>query len=136
MKKKILFSVLIIGAIAVGIGYYMFQKPVESLRDKSPTWQGTSEDLYDEFTSDEVEGNKTFTGNIIEVSGTVVEVMQNTDSSSTLILNSSHPIFGVKCRLDPKFNTAETPAQGKKVTLKGLCTGINSDVELNQCIIL
>ncbi|NEN22989.1 hypothetical protein G3O08_05680 [Cryomorpha ignava] len=135
MKKKIIFSVLILVAVAVSIGYYMFQKPVESLRDKEATWQGSSEDLYDEFTADEVAGNKTFTGNILEVTGTVVDVMQNADSSSTLILNSSHPIFGVKCRIDPKFNKVETPSKGSEVSLKGLCTGINSDVELNQCII-
>jgi len=136
MKKKIVFSVLIIGAIALGIGYYMFQKPVESLRDKDPAWQGMSEDLYENFSEDEVAGNKIFTGNILQVTGTVVEILQNSDSSSTLILNSSHPVFGVKCRLDPKFNTSKTPAEGAEITLKGLCTGINSDVELNQCIIL
>jgi len=135
MKKKIILSVLIIAAIAVSIGYYMFQKPVESLRDREAAWKGSSEELFDAFASDETAGNKTFTGKILLVNGVVVETMVNADSSNTLILNSSHPIFGVKCRLDPKDNPQSTPSKGNAVSIKGLCTGMNSDVEINQCII-
>ncbi len=113
----------------------MFQKPVESLRDQEADWKGSSEELFEAFDSDEAAGNKTYTGKILLVNGTVVETMVNADSSNTLILNSEHPIFGVKCRLDPKDNTSPIPSAGDNVSLKGLCTGMNSDVELNQCII-
>ena len=135
MKKKIALSVLILATIGVSIGYYMFQKPVESLREKEATWQGSSEELFDTFNSDEAGSNIAYTGKVLTVNGIVVETMVNSDSSNTLILNSSHPIFGVKCRLDPKDNPQPTPAKGDAVSVKGLCTGMNSDVELNQCII-
>lgn len=136
MKTKIISSIVIIAAIAISVGYYMFQKPVESLRDTEAVWEGSSDELFDAFQNDEATGNATYTGKILKVSGVVVETMLNSDSSKTIILSSSHPIFGVKCRLDPDDNDSPAPIKGEKITLKGLCTGINSDVELNQCIIL
>lgn len=136
MRNKIIVSIVLIISIAVAVGYYMFQKPVESLREAEPVWTGSSEELFDTFSADEETGNKTYTGKILMVNGIVVESMINADSSKTVILNSSHPIFGVKCRLDPKDNNSKVYTNGEKITLKGLCTGMNSDVEINQCIIL
>lgn len=136
MKKKITITVVLLVLIGLGTAYYLFQKPVQSLRGETPAWTGTGNQLFNAFTADEASGNKKFTGKVLQVSGVVAEIMQNADSSKTLILKSTHPVFGVKCRLDPKYNSGQVPAKGSKVLLKGLCTGINSDVELNQCVIL
>lgn len=96
----------------------------------------TSRELHNSFEADENAANAKFTGKVIEVEGELVEILENSDQSSTLILSSEHPIFGVKCRINPKDNPGAIPQVGSRVKLKGLCTGFNSDVELDQCIIL
>ncbi len=136
MKKGIIIT-LLIAAIAVGsLAYYFYQKPVESLRDATTELSLTSEELHSNFENDEAAANKKYTGKVIEVEGELVEILENSDQSSTLILSSAHPIFGVKCRLNPKDNSKAIPEKGSRVKLKGLCTGFNSDVELDQCILL
>jgi len=135
--KKILIAVLIVLVLAgAGLAYYLYQKPVESLREAKSEQSMTSEELYSSFEADESAANEKFTGAVITVEGELVEILENSDQSSTLILSSTHPIFGVKCRLNPKDNPTAIPPTGNKVRIKGLCTGFNSDVEMDQCIIL
>jgi hypothetical protein len=136
MKKTIwiIIALVIVGGAAVA--YYMYQKPVESLRDAEVAASLPGTELFSEFEQDLAASNKKYVGKVLKVNGQVIDKLTNADSSQTLVLASSDPIFGVKCRLDPKDNPATIPGKGATVTVKGLCTGLNADVELNQCIIL
>lgn len=136
MKKIIILFLL--GAVITGasMGLYFYQKPVASLESQTPTGTFSSTELFEIFNTDEQAANAKYTGQVVEVSGEVVEIMENSDASTTLVLSSDDPIFGVKCRIDPEFNKKSLPKTGTEVRVKGLCTGVNADVELNQCIIL
>ncbi len=136
MKKIIIL--FLVGALIIGasMGFYFYQKPVASLESETPLGTFTSTELFDLFNRDEPAANAKYTGQVVEVSGKVVEIMENSDESTTLVLSSDDPIFGVKCRIDPEFNKKSLPETGSEVRIKGLCTGMNADVELNQCIIL
>jgi hypothetical protein len=136
MKKIIILFLL--GAVIIGasMGLYFYQKPVASLESQTPTGTFSSTELFEIFNTDEQAANAKYTGQVVEVSGEVVEIMENSDASTTLVLSSDDPIFGVKCRIDPEFNKKSLPETGTEVRVKGLCTGVNADVELNQCIIL
>ncbi len=134
--KKIIIAILLLGGIAAATAYYLFQKPVESLEKAKPEATFTASALYDSFDSNEAAASEAYSGKVIEVSGTLTEIMKNEDGSTTLVLASDHPIYGVKCRLDPDFKLSNILTEGSVVKLKGLCTGFNADVELNQSIIL
>ncbi len=136
MVKKIGISVLVLALIGAAIGYYLFQKPVASFSSDAPAFSLSSEVLFDEFANDEVAALALYEGKLIEVRGPVVELMENSDGSTTLILAANDPIFGVKCRLDPGEAEVPTVSQGDVVQLKGLCIGMNSDVELDRCILI
>jgi hypothetical protein len=134
--KKIIIAILLVGGVGAAIALYLFQKPVASLESATPTATFTASALFDVFESNEVSAAEAYSGKVIEVSGTLAEIMKNEDGSTTLVLSSEHPIYGVKCRLDPDFKLLNIPEEGSTVKLKGLCTGYNADVELNQSIIL
>lgn len=136
MKKIIIFTLLGLAIIGGSIAFYLYQKPVGSLAGDEPVGTFTSAALFEIFSDDEQAANTKYTGQVVEVSGEVVEIMQNSDASTTIVLSSADPIFGVKCRIDPEYNKKSLPETGAEVRVKGLCTGLNADVELNQCIIL
>ncbi len=133
--KKILIIAAVAAVLGASIGYYLFQKPVQSLEDEKPALSISAADLFDAYEIDETTAGATYTSKIIEVSGKLSEVMKNEDGSTTLLLETAHPIFGIKCRLDSGIGIASFPEPGTMVQLKGHCTGFNADVELNQCIL-
>lgn len=135
MKKRI-FGILVLFAVAAAaIAFYMYQKPVASLAGEEAVAAMSSTDFFAAFADDEQKANAAYTGKIVEITGEVVDIMTNSDQSTTLVLASDDPIFGVKCRIDPTFNKAPLPGSGETTTVKGRCTGMNADVELNECII-
>lgn len=136
MKKTF---IILIALVLVGGGltaWYLYQKPVESLRDAETIGDFSSQEIYQAFSTDLVSAREKYVGKVIGIQGTVIDQLQNTDESTTLILEGGHPVFGVKCRLDPKEAGENIPRKGETVRLKGMCIGMNSDVEMNRCIIL
>lgn len=136
MKKRTI--ILVLGALAISAlaaALYLYQKPVGNLKSSKATHKTSASQFFEAFETDEAGATALYNGKIIEVEGKVVEILQNQDESTTLILESNHPIYGVKCRLDPAVNQ-DIPLQNDQITLKGICTGFNADVELNLCIVL
>ena len=134
--KKILIVAAIAAIIASSVAYYLFQKPVQSLENENPEVSITAAELFDAYERDEVSAGASYTSKIIEITGNLSEIMKNDDGSTTLVLESAHPIFGIKCRLDPGIEITLLPEPGTSIRLKGHCTGYNADVELNQCVLL
>lgn len=122
-------------AIAAGaFGYYQFTKEPETLEKLSPDLRISSMELYNQFDTDGANAQQAFVGKLIQVNGDVTELITNQDSSITIVLSSDHPIFGVKCRLDPRSDNPEVTV-GENVSITGRCMGFNQDVELNPSII-
>lgn len=136
MKKTVLIILAFLLVAGAAVGYYMYNKPVETLENKNATAEISTTALFSEFSEDETKAMATYEGKVLQVEGSLIETMENSDGSTTLILDGGDPIFGVKCRLDPSVKGEEIPAKGETVRLKGLCIGMNADVEMNQCIIL
>ena len=136
MKKTIIaiLAIAVIGGVA--LGYYMYNKPVETLESQEVEAKISATELFASFSENEAESMKTYQGKVLEVEGTLIEEMTNSDGSTTLILDGGDPIFGVKCRLDPSVDGEAVPAKGESLRLKGRLIGMNADVEMNQCIIL
>lgn len=136
MKKSILIVLAVVLVAGAAIGYYMYNKPVETLESQEAADEISATALFSEFSENETEAMAKYEGKVLEVEGSLIEIMKNSDGSITLILDGGDPIFGVKCRLDPSVEGEVIPEKGETVRLKGLCIGMNADVEMNQCIIL
>jgi hypothetical protein len=134
--KKVILILLVLVLAGAATGWYMYNKPVENLENQEATVKFAAVDLFQEFSENEAEAMKAYEGKVLEISGNLIEQMENSDGSTTLILDGGDPIFGIKCRLDPSVNSKVIPQAGEAVRLKGLCIGMNADVEMNQCIIL
>ena len=136
MKRKILFTILIIiiGGIATGI--YLLNKPRQSIMDSKPVAILNSEELVMEFESDESKSNNLYLGKVIEVSGIVDQI--STDELGVLnITLRGGDLAGVGCQFEKsKDSDSAKPKIGDNLTVKGICTGILMDVVLVDCVIV
>ena len=137
MRKKIILGVLIIIAAGTATGLYYYNKPVESLKNKSADIRITSEKLFSDFAANEENANKVYLNKIINVAGSVTSVNKNNDGSITLQLQSDDAMGSVTCKMEINETvTAARVAVGTLVSVNGKCTGYLMDVIMVNCGLL
>lgn len=126
--KKIIIPIVVIALIGAAIGYYMYNKPVESLNNKTADVTVTADQLLADYESDEATANGKYLGKVVQVTGKVTEV-SNQEGKNKIHFETSNPISVVITELD-EGNTLEGVNAGDEATVKGLCSGYLSDVIL------
>lgn len=141
MKKNriYIFIAILIGiglAIAAGVGFYLYNKAPESLKNKASDFTITALDLYTQYETNETNADQQYLDKVLEVSGNVAEILENTDSQLTLLLGEADQLSGVSCTID-KLNSpfADEIQVNDYIILRGRCTGKLMDVVLIDCII-
>lgn len=136
MKK---WAVIIILALGVGayIGYKMYNKPFDVMKDMKEDFSLTAEDLYNQFDANEDEANKKYLNKIILVSGKVQGTVVNDTGMTGLSLETGSPMGGIICEFDTKTDPVKQKYEpGTELQLKGICTGKLMDVVLSRCIVV
>ncbi|HYG51820.1 MAG TPA: hypothetical protein VD905_13005 [Flavobacteriales bacterium] len=135
LKRKIIYF----GVVAVlGVGvyaYYEYTRKPATASELSTDFKMTAEELRTAYDNEEA-ANKKYLDKIIEVSGTVDAVSEN-NKAWDVSLATSDPMTLITVQLMPEEGkNASKLKPGDKVTLKGICNGKVSDVELNKGTII
>ncbi|MCE7922351.1 MAG: hypothetical protein DYG98_04790 [Haliscomenobacteraceae bacterium CHB4] len=132
--KRILYFLLAIACLSGAIGYYLWNKPHENMQTAKADMTIDATALFNEFNTDEAAANAKYLDKTIAVAGKVKETTKADDGTVKVSLDTGSD-FGVLCELDPLSQHARTDfAAGETVTLKGICTGLNFDVQLTRCV--
>lgn len=124
--KKILIAILSIGLIGVGIGLYLFNKPLESTKSMKAHFNMAASELLSAFESDENTANEKYLDKVIEVRGQV-QKMDTKNGKTTIYLEANNPMSNIIFQLEQSNSKIEI---GEHITLKGICTGYLMDVVL------
>ncbi len=133
--KKILIGLLLTAVLGGGLGYYMWNKPPESMANRKSDMGLAAGDLYTAFQKDEAAANAQYVGKIIVINGTVKE-SRTVDGVHKLALETGSPDALINCELDNQTQHARTQFNlGEKVKIKGECAGADLDgsVQLSHC---
>ena len=126
--KKIIIPLVVLGLIAAGVGYYMYNKPVESLDKKKADITVSAEQILADYEANEEAANDKYLGKVVEVSGKVAQVTTE-EGKNKVHLETGNPISVVISELE-EGNNAEGLQAGDQATVKGMCSGYLSDVIL------
>lgn len=132
--KKIIVPILVLGLIAAGFGYYMYNKPVESLDNKKADISVSADQLLTDYETDENAANDKYLGKVVEVNGKIADVTVE-DGKSKIHLETSNPISVVISELDAG-NDAQGLQAGDHAKVKGMCSGYLSDVILVRATVV
>jgi len=136
-KKKFFFAgITLCLLIVITAGFYWYQKPRSSLSDLKPAYTLNAKDLYSVYQQDETTANQQFLGKVVQVKGTVDNVLQ-TDSTVSLLLSSGNDMGGVNCSMAKNKQDQPTlPLKGAIIQVKGRCIGFLMDVNLADAVIV
>lgn len=134
--KKITIYILIIGLLAIFIGYKMYNKPHINVAEKPVEITIIANTLLADFSSDETKANTEYLDKIIAVKGMVTTIEFNGEKAA-ISLQTKDDFGSVVCYLvKDEFKKSAEIKEGQEVILKGICTGFLMDVILVKCVIM
>ncbi|MEP6794614.1 MAG: hypothetical protein ABJB16_09835 [Saprospiraceae bacterium] len=132
--KKIFITLIVLAVIGASYGYYMYNKPVESLENKEADVTISADQLIADYESDEKTANEKYLGKVVVVSGKITEIT-NEEGKRKVNLETSNPISTVICEMEENKKTEKLKA-GDMIKVKGMCSGYLSDVILVQSVVV
>jgi tRNA_anti-like len=132
--KKIILSLLAVGLIGGGIGYYQYNRPLATMSESKAAITTDAQTLFNAYEINETDANAKYNGKVVSVAGKVKEVTKA--EKVTIVLETESAMSSVLCNLDPTAQHAKIDFQpGETVKIKGECTGFLMDVILERCIV-
>lgn len=121
--------IAVIGGV---VGYRMWNKPHREVESEKGI-EITAVELVKEYAGNEGTANAKYLDKTIQVTGEVTEIKTNQEGNTTVTLKSDDPFAGVFCTLKEK---SVDIASGANVTIKGICSGMLSDVRLREAVVV
>ena len=136
--KKLLWFVLICAVAGGGIGYYLWNKAPESVAKKTPDFTLMPKELLVDYEDNEEAANTKYLGKIIQVNGTIEEIVPGDKMQMQIMLETGDMMSRVSCVMEEDTNTflSRKLKKGDTVTIKGFCTGRIMDIVLDRCVIV
>lgn len=131
--KKVLAAVIIVALAAGSYGWYQYQKAPPDIRKEKGGIETTAVDLLKEFQQNETVANTKYVDKILVVSGTVTEVQTDSAGQSTVVLQTNDLLSTVTCSFYQGDESIKQIKAGAAARIKGVCTGMLTDVVLNKC---
>lgn len=122
MIKKVILGLLVIGLVGGGIAYWQLNKSHRDIGAEEASIKISSIDLFQAYIEDEAGSNKKYLDKVIEVNGTIMEISNEGEEGSLVVLQSHDDFFGVNGYFD-KGVSIEGLEVGNEIKIKGHCTG-------------
>ena len=144
MRKKKIIAVTVVSALLCGgwYGYKEYTRKVSDLSKVKADMSLHALELISAFEKNEDLSNANYLDKIIEVGGNVKEIERNDNGHFTVVLGEELQLSSVRCSMDSTYQERLGQLRkGSSVTIKGACTGFNtdellgSDVILNRCVV-
>lgn len=136
--RKYGFVVLLLAVAAASWYIYAeYNRKPSDLSSLKPQAKVNDSVLITLYMSNEQIANQKYLGKPIDVTGTVLEIINLNDTVANIMLGKADELHKVSCLMDAKHvNDVKDYIPGNKITIRGICTGFLIDVELNRCVII
>jgi hypothetical protein len=132
--KKVRLAILVLGLIGVGVGYYLYNEPVQSLQHKKPDIEVSAHKLFSDYEADEKAANDQYLGKVVQVTGPVGAIVDE-GGKKKVHLEAGNSISSIICEIEEGHDIGDIKA-GDLVKIKGLCSGYLSDVIIVQANVM
>ncbi|OQP64007.1 hypothetical protein A3860_21540 [Niastella vici] len=131
--KKIITGVIVLALAAAGYGWFLYQKPPPDIRKEKGGIEITAIELLKAFQQDEMAGNAKYVDKVLIVSGIVNGIQTDSSGQATVTLRTNDLLAAVTCSFYQDDEGVKKIKTGAPVRIKGICTGMLSDIVLNKC---
>jgi hypothetical protein len=130
--KKIITAMIILALAGGAYGWYQYQKAPPDIR-KQEGVEIAAVNLLKEFQENETAANAKYVDKVLVVTGTVTGVQTDSSGQATVYLQTNDLLSAVTCSFYKDDEGVKNIKTGATARVKGVCTGMLSDIVLNKC---
>ena len=116
----------------------MYSREPANLKQVKADYSINAEMLVGFFTNEEERANEMYTGKVIDVYGTIGDLVQNPELGYSIVFKSTidqGPY--INCLIDKRYmEDYNLYAIGDSVLVRGFCTGKLFDIEINRATVI
>ncbi|EAQ41026.1 OB-fold putative lipoprotein [Polaribacter sp. MED152] len=128
--KKIVLPIIFLSIVVAVVAYNVYNKPHVDVADAKADVTVTAENLFSEFSKDEVRANTQYLDKIIQVQG-LIQNLKVENELGVVTLKTEDDFGTVQCNLSREATSNfKLLKKNDLVTIKGICTGYLMDVVL------
>ena len=131
--KKIITAMIILALAGGSYGWYQYQKAPPDIRKEKGGVEITAVELLKEFQQNETASNTKYVDRVLVVTGTVTGVQTDSSGQVTVYLQTNDLLSAVTCSFYKDDEGIKKINTGSVARIKGVCTGMLTDVVLNKC---
>lgn len=132
MKKLIPIVILIAAIIGGTVAYRMYNKPHRDIASEDAAFSLTANELFDAFEENEADANAKYLDQVVEVTGEVAEVTENSAGQAVITITAANAMLGGVSATMQEAGGVNI-SEGETATVKCRCTGYLMDVILVNC---
>jgi tRNA_anti-like len=137
LRNRIILGLFVALLIAGLWAYKEYNRKPADIKSEKADLSITAVELLQRYNKNSAAADSAFVDKIVEVSGSIKQIEQTSDSSATIYLGVASLENNVSCLLQASETAkAKNFKQGDSVSLRGVCTGFLMDVELNRCVVV
>jgi len=128
--KKIVLPIIFLSIVVAVVAYNVYNKPHVDVADAKADVTVTAENLFSEFSNDEIKANTQYLDKIIQVQG-LIQNLKVENELGVVTLKTEDDFGTVQCNLSrDATSNFRLLKENDLVTIKGICTGYLMDVVL------
>lgn len=132
--KKIIAAIIIMILAGAGYGWFLYNKKPADTRQQAALAEISAIELVKAYQKDEAAANRQYVDRLIIVSGKVSGTQVDAEGHATVFIDTGDPLAAVTCSFyNDEVEAVKKIAAGSPVRIKGMCTGMLTDVVLNKC---
>lgn len=136
MKKFAIFLGGLIVIAALSAGWFLYNKPHRRVATEKPAYMLNASQLFTEFEEDEPSAHSRYNEQVIEISGNLGKVAQNTEGTAVALIRTD--LGFINCEMTESYDDLLTLEIGQPVSIKGLYIGFDDllgEIQLKNCIL-
>ncbi len=134
-RKAIFLRGLILLLVAMAaFAFYFINKPHANVEGIEANVVVSADNLYSQYSANEVEADKRYLNKVVEVTGAVAAITKS--NHHYIIALKTKKLGGINCEMMTKDTNALSKIKENTVAVvKGRCIGFLADVNLVDCVL-
>jgi hypothetical protein len=134
LSRHIASFVVLVAFLVLAVGSTDTDTDTQKVQSKAPSYTLSANQLYNEYSSNEVAADSKYKGKVVIVTGTIQDIGKDIMDDAYIVIGGGGFLDGVQCTFTKgEQSSVARLSKGQQVRVKGEVAGKMGNVLVNKC---